>query len=377
MKQTFLKNKRETTLYGYWVTNKQLIAKYEDFFQLDAPDKLRFYNNYKDAFHRNDEGGMIPIFDRMNWKATPIAYVDKNGTKYDIFYSEKMELLPQFPMPSVYLLGASTAEKMKMILSAPRALELILKYLDGAYWECAYPFGTPERSCIMGDIKRFQKNQTTECDLVNLKVQKLPLQVICGEKLASVMLTAESNEVSMKHERSMIKDEIVFLFSGEDCERMIQGDTETETMEAFNQLHYELRMGELAQQNVNVIFTQIDKLKHIKNEHLQNILAKNTIDRDEEGNLILHNKGVLDEEGMKWMQHEMLLFLKETCPLFYGKLKQIACYCNVEIFVNAQSETPFRTDEFWLCFLQRNGIVKGSKKESKWSDLVEWMKGDE
>lgn len=393
--QILMQNKRAQDKKVYWITNMQLEEEFEDFFSLNAEDKVRFYKNYKSALHRSDEDGMVPIYDRIDNSEEPIAFMDASGVKYDIFFDEKtMELVPKGAKAIWELVGAPGSGKTTTMLAAPRNLELILKYHDGSYLECTYPYGTAERSRIIEKIKQFQKGTLSKQDQIDSELQKYPLSVVCGDRSASFLLTAESGESFLKYGiRNKVceqkQDGIIFLVPGGDCKEMMQGDTETETMRLFNQLHYGIRMGEFDKQNLIVIFNQIDKLKHVKNEHIQNILSKNTIGRDEEGNLILHNKGMLDMDELQWMQQEMLHFLKETNPLFYGKLKQIACYCNVTIFVNAELNqeieglkynpeeiTPFRTDEFWLYFLHMNGMAKSSKKANKYSNFMEWMKGD-
>ena len=392
-KNKFIQNKRI-----FWLTNKQLLEKYEDFFHLGPKDKLRFRKNYKEAFRKSDEAGLKPIYDRFSKHTEPIAYVDEKGTKYDIFFDENtMELVPKNEKVTWWLIGGPGAGKTTKILSAPQMLTLISKYYDGFYFEYDYPLDTPERNRIEEQVKRFQRGKLPERDQLGAELQPVPLRFVWKEQSATITLVAEAGEELLRqgcenraYESS--RDGIMFLVSGRDLVRMIRGETETDTMKLLDKfITYALRMGSFGKhQKFMIIFNQIDKLKEEKNEHLQNVLSQNTICRDEDGHMILKNEGVLDMESMMQMQREMLQFLKETCPLFYGKLKQIACYCDVEIFVNAdlnqeiegleykpEEITPFRTDELWLFFLHLNGMAKSSKRANKFNDFIEWMKGDD
>lgn len=399
--QSMLRSKRAQNKRVFWVTNKQLLETYEDLFYLSSVDKLRFRKNYKQAFRKSDEEGMTPIYDRIEKLEDPIAFVDENGIKYDIFFDEKtMELVPKSSKSTWWLIGGPGSGKTTKILATPQILTLISKYYDGFYFEYDYPLDTPERNRIEEQVRRFQKGKLPERDQVGAELQPVPLRFVWEEQSASITLAAEAGEVLLKQGSEnrayeCERDGIIFLVSGRDLIRMMHGETETDTMKLLDKfIAYALRMGDFGKhQKFMIVFNQIDKLKNENNEHLQNILSQNTIARNEEGYLILRNEGVLDIESMNQMQQEMLLFLKETCPVLYGKIKQIACYCNVNLFVNADLNqeveglqynpdeiTPFRTDEFWLYFMHINGMAKRPKKSNKsnrLNDFVEWMKGDD
>lgn len=382
----------------FWITNKQLIEANEDFFYLSPKDKLRFRKNYKEAFHKSDEEGLKPIYDRIEKTDEPIAFVDDKGVKYDIFFDEKtMELVPKSAKATWWLIGGPGSGKTTKILALPQMLTLISKYYDGFYFEYDYPLDTPERNRIEEQVKRFQKGKLPERDQLGAELQPVPFRFILEDQSVTITLAAEAGEAllqqgSKNRAYECSKDGILFLVSGRDLLRMTHGETETDTMKLLDKfITYALRMGEFGKhQRFMIIFNQIDKLKHEKNEHIQNVLSQNTIGRDDDGHLILHNEGVLDMEAMNQMQQEMLLFLKETCPLLYGKIKQIACYCDLSIFVNAdlnqeiegleyrpEEIIPFRTEEFWLYFLHLNGMAKSSKKANKLNNFMEWMKGED
>lgn len=396
--QKLSQNKRSGGKNNFWITNKQLLEAHEDFFQLGPKDKLRFRKNYKEAFRKSDEIGLKPVYDRMEKFGEPIAFMDEKGVKYDIFFDDKtMELVPRGAKITWWLIGGPGAGKTTKILAAPQMLTLISKYYDGFYFEYDYPLDTPERNRIEEQVKRFQKGKLPERDQLGAELQPVPLRLVWEEQSAAITLAAEAGEALLGHgyenrAYECNRDGIIFLVSGRDLIRMMHGETETDTMKLLDKfITYALRMGKYGKhQKFLIVFNQIDKLKQEKNEHLQNVLSENTMCRDEDGQLILHNEGVLDMESMNQMQQEMLLFLKGTCPILYGKIKQIACYCDVSIFVNAdlnqeiegleykpEEITPFRTDELWLYFLYLNGMAKSSKKANKFDSFVEWMKGDD
>ena len=383
IEQIVMWRKRAKSLSVFWVTNKKLMEEYEDFFSLEATDKLRFRKNYKQAFRKSDEEGMVPIYDRMEKQEEPIAFLDEKGVKYDIFFdTETMELVPKSAKSTLHLLGSPRSGKTTKILAAPQMLNLISKYYDGFYFEYDYPLDTPERSQIEEKVRSFQKGKLPERDQLGAKPLSVPLKLVWEGKSAAITLAAEAGEAILKsgsdnRAYKSRRDGIILLVSGSELLQMVHGETEIAAMRLMDEfMAYALRMGDFGKdQNFIIVFNQIDKLQEEGNEHLQNVLANNTVGRDEDGHLILHNEGVLDMASLRQMQQEMLLFLKETCPIFYGKLKQIARCCNVEIFVNAdlnqeiegmqynpEEIVPFRTDEFWLYFLYMNGMAKDAKK---------------
>lgn len=398
VEQLVMWRKRAQSASVFWVTNKKLMEEHEDFFRLCAEDKLRFRKNYKQAFRKSNDEGMMPIYDRMEKQEEPVAFLDENGVKYDIFFdAETMELTPKSAKSTLHLLGSPRSGKTTKILATPQILNLISKYYDGFYFEYDYPLDTIERSQIEEKVRNFQKGKLPERDQLGAQPLSVPLKLVWEGKSASITLAAEAGEAILKsgsdnRAYKNRRDGIILLVSGSELLQMVHGETETAAMRLLDEfMAYALRMGEFGkEQNFIIVFNQIDKLQKEENEHLQNILANNTVGRDEEGQMILHNEGVLDMAGLRQMQQEMLWFLKETCPIFYGKIKQIARYCNVELFVNAdlnqeiegmqynpEEIVPFRTDEFWLYFLYLNGMAKNSKKVNRFSDLVEWMKGDD
>lgn len=398
LEQMMLQSKRVQHKRVFLITNKQLVEEYEDFFHLSAEDKLRFRKNYKQAFRRSDEKGVIPIYDRLEKKEEPIAFVDEKGMKYDIFFDDRtMELIPKTSKCTWWLIGGPGSGKSTKILATPQILSVISKYYDGFYFEYDYPLDTPERTYIEENVKSFQKGKLPERDQLGTELKPIPFKIVCGKKTASITLAAEAGETLLKYGSDNRayenkQDGIVFLVSGKDLVRMMHGETETDTMKLLDKfIAYALRMGDFGKhQNFFIVFNQIDKLQKEQNEHLQNVLSQNTMERDDGGQLVLHNKGVLDFESMNQMQQEMLLFLKETCPVFYGKIKMISLYCKVNLFVSADLNqevvglqyhpdeiVPFRTDELWLYFLHLSGIVTKSKQENKIFDFVEWMKGDD
>lgn len=382
-------NKQE--LYGdadeILATNKKIIGMNEEYFDMRRTERLKYLDNYLHCFRTVDE--LLPIYDPTGNGVAPIAFEDENGDLYDIFYDKTtMELIPNgafsYPQVQIRFIAPPGGSKTVKCLATPQTLALIGKYYDGFCINYDYPIDSKERVRIKQNVRDFQRGKLPERNKVGEELEPIPIRIDSDGKTMTLEVLAgpgEEDVIACRDNGLYGNPNIipVLLIPARDYVRMADGETETEVMEIIDRfIYYGLQRDGAKKKSLVLMIAMADLLKGEKNVHIQNILAENTIGRDEDGRLILHDEGVLDLDKLQKMQEETFAYIKETNSILFNKLQAIKKNCEISIFVTAELNqeveglqynpkeiTPFRTDEFWLYLLYLNGMVKAKRNNQE------------
>lgn len=391
------------------VTNKRLIEHDEDYFNRKRAERAASLENHLHSFRTINE--LTPIYDPTGNGVSSISFVDENDELYDYFYDKTtMQLIPSsafsYPQTQIRYIAPPGGGKTVKCLGAMQMLALIGKYYEGFCFNYDYPMDSKERGRIKKAVRDYQRGKLPERNKCGEELEPIPVRIDTDGKVMTFEEIAEPGEVlvSAGRENGLYGNPNiipVLLIPPDEYQRMADGETETDVMEILDRFDYYgiQRNGIKQHQRVIVMFPQFDLFQNEKNEHIQKILAQNTIGRDEDGRLFLYDEGVLDLEKMMEMQKEIFAYIKETNSILFNKLKRIAKYCQVDIFVNADLNqrvegleydpkeiVPFRTDEFWLYLLYINGMVRAKrgnteepveqqKKSFSFDDFLNLLKG--
>lgn len=362
------------------VTNRVLLEQAEGWFRLRRKQKLEKFEEYKQYFRSIE--GLEPIYDMTGSQLMPICFKDTNSNLYDLVYDRKtFELIPlsAFTVEQFrcYFLGLPGSTKTLKAISYFKFLSELARYLPKLTWYNDYTIDSAEYEEVDKMALAFENGMLPDITHRGSGFYPVPIRIDNEGKSLLLEFVAQAGEELRELNRmnTMFDNPnsmIAFVIPGEEMLDILRGHRtgSISLLERFNA--YGMRYGGAKNtQRFALVISKADLLQDCSNSHIQKILAKNTVYRDENQRIAFQSEGVLDIEEMNWMQSELWEAIKESNAVLYNELRKIQNYMAVNLFLNADLNesavdnkfepdmiTPFRTDEFFKFLLFTKGMIK-------------------